>query len=82
MIHEQTIIVAFDQDGALDTLPNLLPTPEDRMRAVNLVRRIIVSVENSLPGLEAMVREICQTLDIPVVGDVSKGADPKMSENG
>ncbi len=82
LIHEQTIIVAFDVEGALDTLPDLLPTAADRAQAVNIVRRIIASVENSSPGLEAMVRDICKTLDIPVIDDVKSGAGSKSARHG
>jgi pimeloyl-ACP methyl ester carboxylesterase len=40
LIQEQSIIVEFEPELAVKTLPDLLPKPEDRKRAVELVRFI------------------------------------------
>lgn len=41
MIHEQAIIVEFEPEAALQALPRLLPTPEQRQRALELVHYIV-----------------------------------------
>ena len=45
LIQEQSIIVEFAPELAVKTLPDLLPKPEDRKRAVELVRFIAGPVE-------------------------------------
>ncbi|MBB94378.1 MAG: alpha/beta hydrolase [Rhodobacteraceae bacterium] len=49
IIHEQTLIATFEPDRALDTLPDLLTTPEDRERAVKVVTYIAGPIDEMAP---------------------------------
>jgi hypothetical protein len=66
---EQDIIVRYEPDAALETLPKLLADPADRERLVTLVRRLLADerVQRAKPSNEqlAMVERIGATLALP-----------------
>jgi hypothetical protein len=49
LIREQAVIVEFERDRAIATLPDLLPTGEDRERAIRVIEFIAGSVEEMEP---------------------------------
>jgi len=49
MIREQAVIVEFERDRAIDALPGLLPTREERERAIKVIEFIAGSVEEMEP---------------------------------
>jgi pimeloyl-ACP methyl ester carboxylesterase len=65
---EQEIIVRYEPDQALATLPKLLADPADRERLVTLVRRLLADerVQRAKPSTEqlAMVEHIGQALEL------------------
>ena len=74
---EQEIIVRYEPEQALATLPKLLADPADRERLVTLVRRLLADerVQRAKPSTEqlAMVEHIGETLalDAAAVGRAS-----------
>jgi pimeloyl-ACP methyl ester carboxylesterase len=65
---EQEIIVRYEPEQALATLPKLLANPHDRERLVTLVRRLLADdrVQRTKPSTEqlAMVEHIGEALDV------------------
>jgi len=65
---EQDIIVRYEPERALATLPQLLADPADRERLVTLARRLLaderVQRTKPLPGQLAMLRSIAETLHV------------------
>jgi hypothetical protein len=65
LIQEQSIIVEFAPKLAVKTLPDLLPKPEDRKRAVELVRFIAGPVEEMGPKTQQMLESFHRILGLP-----------------
>jgi pimeloyl-ACP methyl ester carboxylesterase len=65
---EQEIIVRYEPERALATLPKLLSNPEDRQKLVTLVRRLLADerVQRAKPSTEqlAMVENIGEALEL------------------
>ena len=61
---EAALMVAFDEERALATLPELLPTEADRDEALTVLRRIIDRQSDMLPEVEALMERIETILDI------------------
>jgi pimeloyl-ACP methyl ester carboxylesterase len=65
---EQEIIVRYDPENALATLPKLLADPADRERLITLARRLLaderVQRTKALPEQIAMLRSIAETLHV------------------
>lgn len=49
LIHEQTLIVHYERDTGLSTLPKLLASPQDRQRAIEMVEYVVGSTEEMEP---------------------------------
>ncbi|MEO1608436.1 MAG: DUF3141 domain-containing protein [Pseudomonadota bacterium] len=49
IIHEQSLVVQFEPEQGLATLPLLLPSEQERHRALNLVRYVIGSLDEMEP---------------------------------
>ena len=64
MLQEQTVIVTFDEKGALDTLPDLLPRVAERKQAVDMVKRIVGDLPDPSPELLEMAHALIETLDL------------------
>lgn len=66
LIHEQSVIVEFEPEQALRNLPRLLPLPEQRRRAIEVVRFIVGDRSDmepqSLHMLEAMEQLLGQAV--------------------
>jgi len=65
LIREQSIIVEFAADKAVETLPLLLPEPEERARAIAVVDYIAGAVEEMEPHTLEMLGRIRAALDLP-----------------
>jgi pimeloyl-ACP methyl ester carboxylesterase len=64
MLQEQTVIVTFDEQGAIETLPDLLPRAADRKQAVDLIKRVLGDIPNPSPELVEMAQALYETLDL------------------
>jgi pimeloyl-ACP methyl ester carboxylesterase len=65
MIHMQSLIVHFEPDRALTTLPVLLPGDRERSEAIKLVEYIVGSSEEMAPRTKAALHNIRAILDLP-----------------
>ena len=65
IIHEQTLIVTFEPDHAMETLPVLLADPGERDLAVRVVQFVPGMVSEMTPGTVAMLHRFRQVLDLP-----------------
>ncbi|WP_170546078.1 DUF3141 domain-containing protein [Ruegeria arenilitoris] len=72
MLREQTVIVTFDEQGAMDSLPDLLPRAADRKQAVDLIKRILGDIPNPSPELVEMAQALYETLDL---AEIEKKSD-------
>lgn len=64
LIHEQSIIVEFEREAAIETLPQLLPQPADRARAVGAVEFVAGSIEEMEPRTIHMLQRIRKVLGL------------------
>ena len=79
IINEQTLIVKFDPEGALKTLPELLRTPEERAMAADVVQYIPGAIDEMAPHTLEMLQKFRELLDLPaMVSDIT--ADPLASK--
>ncbi len=80
LIHEQSVIVEFEPEQALHSLPQLLPLPEQRRQAIELVRYILGDRDemepHSLRLLEAMEALLGQDRLAPASSPASESDDP------
>jgi hypothetical protein len=61
---EAALMVAFDEERALATLPQLLPTPEERREAYEFLRRLTGWRPKMLPEVEALMARVARILEI------------------
>ena len=64
LIHEQSIIVEFARDEALETLALLLPTADQRSKAVGAVEFVAGSIEEMEPRTLQMLQSIRKVLGL------------------
>ncbi|KUJ81275.1 DUF3141 domain-containing protein [Ruegeria profundi] len=64
MLREQTVIVTLDEQGAMDTLTDLLPSTSDRQQAVDLLKRILGDIPNPSAKLVEMAHALYKKLDL------------------
>lgn len=67
IIHEQTIIAHFEPAQAIETLPALLETPEERALAAEVVQYIVGPIGEMDPHTLDMLQRFHQELDLPPV---------------
>jgi hypothetical protein len=67
LIREQSIIVEFGADKAIETLPLLLPEPAERQRAIAVVDYIAGAVEEMEPRTVEMLRRMRSVLGLPAL---------------
>ncbi|MFG1284272.1 DUF3141 domain-containing protein [Xanthobacter autotrophicus] len=65
IIHEQSLIVEYAGAAALETLPLLLRTPEERRRAAEVVQYVPGVLSDMEPRTLAMLQRFRQLLDLP-----------------
>jgi pimeloyl-ACP methyl ester carboxylesterase len=63
-IHEQSIIVEFEREAAINTLPRLLPNFEERTRAVAAVEYVAGAIDEMEPRTVHMLQRIRRALDL------------------
>ncbi len=64
MIHRQSLIVAFEHDAALKTLPKLLPSPEERRHALEVCWQIAGPEEEMNEATLAMMNRFRELLEV------------------
>lgn len=67
LIHEQSIIVEFEREAAIKTLPKLLPTYEERVKALGAVEYVAGAIEEMEPRTVHMLQQIRKALDLPPI---------------
>jgi len=67
LIHEQTVIVEFEPEKAVETLPVLLPTEKDRREAVDVVEFIAGPLEEMEPHTIQALQRFRRTLGLPTL---------------
>lgn len=75
IIHEQTLIASYEPDRAIETLPALLPDPEERELALKIVRYVPGAAEEMAPQTLAMLHRFAEVLGIPHA-DADIAGDP------
>ena len=65
MIGEQTLIATYEPERAIETLPLLLRTPEERDLAIRTVYYVPGEVDEMAAGTLAMLHRLCDVLDVP-----------------
>jgi hypothetical protein len=64
LIHEQSIIVEFERENAIETLRLLLPNFDERMRAVSAVEFVAGAIEEMEPRTVHMLQRVRNALDL------------------
>lgn len=72
LIHQQTLIATFESERAVQTLPDLLRTQEERVLAMQVVQYVPGVVEEMSPETLALIQRLRQVLQLePLSGDVT-----------
>lgn len=82
LIHEQSIIVEFEGDAAVETLPSLLPTLKERADAVGAVEFVAGAIEEMEPRTVQMLQRIRKTLGLAAVESNLASVDPLTGVHG
>ena len=76
LIHEQSLIVEFERQRAVETLPDLLPEREDRQRAIEVVEYIAGAVEEMEPATIHLVQRFHSVLGLKGLALPAPRQDP------
>jgi hypothetical protein len=76
LIHEQSIIVEFERDAAIAALPELLPDPEERRKAIEVVEFIAGSIEEMEPHTMKTLQQFHTVLGLPAISSTLVSVDP------
>ncbi len=83
---QQAVIVEFEPERSLETLPALLPDPADRARLLTLCERLAVDPrlwkERSAPEQLAMLERIRKALAAPATARRRRGSSRRTAETG
>jgi len=73
IIDEQTLVVQFEREAAIQTLPDLLKTSEDRKLAAEVAQFVPGSIEEMSPNTLEMLQRFRHVLKLPPIsGDITK----------
>jgi pimeloyl-ACP methyl ester carboxylesterase len=75
-IREQSIIVEFEKDLAIDTLPSLLSEPTERQKAIDVVEFIAGSLEEMEPHTLTTLQRFHAVLGLPPIASTLGANDP------
>ncbi len=81
LIHEQSVIVEFERERALATLPGLLSDPAERRRAIEVVEFIAGAVEEMEPATIQLVQRFHSVLGLEGLSLPAPRQDP-LKANG
>jgi len=71
IIDEQTLVVQFEREAAIQTLPDLLKTAEDRKLAAAVAQYVPGKIDEMSPGTLEMLHRFRHVLSLPALsGDV------------
>ncbi len=76
IIQEQSTIVEFAPERALETLPNLLETPQERQDAIGAVEFVAGALEEMEPRTLAMLQKVRAVLGLPPIAAGLSLQDP------
>ena len=76
LIHEQSLIVEFERQRALETLPDLLPDMAERQRAIEVVEFIAGTVEEMEPATIQLVQRFHSVLGLKGLSLPAPRRDP------
>ena len=76
LIREQSIIVEFEKDLAIDTLPALLSESEQRRKAIEVVEFIAGSLEEMEPHTLKTLQRFHAVLGLPAIASTLVSNDP------
>jgi tellurite resistance protein len=65
IISEQTLISTYEPDRAIETLPALLTTPEDRDLAIRVAYYVPGDLDEMAEGTLALLHRFCDVLGVP-----------------
>jgi pimeloyl-ACP methyl ester carboxylesterase len=65
IIHEQTLIATYEPERAIETLPILLRTPEERLLAAKVVRFIPGAISDMSPQTLSLLQRFHEVLGLP-----------------
>jgi pimeloyl-ACP methyl ester carboxylesterase len=65
IIHEQTLIATYEPERAIETLPILLKTPEERALASKVIRFIPGSISDMSPQTLSLLQRFHEVLGLP-----------------
>ncbi len=79
LIHEQSVIAEFEPDRAIDSLAELLPTPDLRTKALGVVEYIAGPIEEMEPHTITMLQRFRRALGLPAIQTTLATSDPLAS---
>ncbi|RBP12243.1 uncharacterized protein DUF3141 [Roseiarcus fermentans] len=82
IIHEQTLIVEFERERAIESLPRLLPERQDRQRAIEVVEFIAGAVEEMEPATIRLVQGFHMALGLDGLAIPAARQDPLALSQG
>ncbi len=65
LIHEQTLVVHFEPEGALASLPQLVTSTRDRHEAMQIVDYILGENSEMEPATLELLTKICELFELP-----------------
>lgn len=80
IIRDQSLIVEFERERALATLPLLLAMPEDRKKAIKVVEFIAGSIEEMEPETIQVLQQFHEALGFPTLALTDVTEDPLAGE--
>ena len=76
LIREQSIIAEFEKDRAIQTLPELLPGPDERRKAIEVVEFIAGAMEEMEPHTLRTLQRFHAVLGLPAIASTLVTDDP------